>query len=71
MAEMDRKYSGTIVFRHRPKAPKALGVLPGDWEYLTDVAARAHGDAWIRLLLGGHGHAASTRRATSHVQRDR
>ena len=68
---MHRKYSETIVFRQRPKALKALGVLPGDWEYLTNVAARAQGDVWIRLLLGGYGHAASTRGATSDIQRQR
>lgn len=30
----------------------AVGVLPADWEYLTNVAARTQGDVWIRLIIG-------------------
>ena len=55
---MNRKHSEPRVFRQKPKALKALGLRPGDWEYLTNVAAKARGDIWIRLLLGANGRAA-------------
>ncbi len=30
--------------------PKVVGVLPARWELLTNVAAKAHGNAWMRLI---------------------
>ena len=65
---MHSKYPETIVFMRRPNALNALGTRPGDWEYLTNVAGRVRGDSWIRLLLGGDGHATSTR-GPAHNQR--
>jgi len=44
------KRSG-IVSNHRQQ-PKAVGVLPADLEYLTNVAARAQGDVWLHLIMG-------------------
>ena len=33
------------------RKPQAPGAPPPDWEYLTNVAARVQGEAWIHILV--------------------
>lgn len=35
------------------KRHRSVGVLPADWENMTNVAAGVHTDTWDRLLRGG------------------
>ena len=40
---------------HNPatkSTPKAIGLLPADWEYMTNVAAETRPHYWVRTLLG-------------------
>ena len=48
LARMKRS---ATVSNHRQQ-PKAVGALPAGWEYLTNVAAKADGDVWLRLIFG-------------------
>ncbi len=34
------------------RRPRAVGVLPADWAYITEVAARTQKDVWTRLIMG-------------------
>ena len=36
---------------YKPRSA-AVGVLPADWEYLTNIAANVRGDAWRHLFMG-------------------
>ena len=45
---------------YKPR-PTAVGVLPADWEYLTNIAANVRGDA-LRPLFMGDGQNSNRRR---------
>ena len=34
------------------RRPRAVGVLPADWAYITQVAARNQKDVWTHLIMG-------------------
>ena len=42
----------TLTDTHPRSRPRAVGVVPADWEYMTNVAAKVHGDAWVRSMIG-------------------
>ena len=39
----------------RSRRHNSVGVMPADWEYITNIAPRQHPESWDRLIWGGMG----------------
>ena len=47
MAAKINRYMGTSTTTEKPGPP---GVPRTDWEYLTNVAAKAQGESWLHII---------------------